>query len=60
MMEMIGQAYLWMLEPVSYTHLDVYTRQQLDYYGRALEQLTRKKVKEKVIYSFALKEELIL
>ena len=33
---------------------------QLDYYGRALEQLTQKKVKEKVIYSFALKEELIL
>lgn len=31
---------------------------QLDYYARALEQLTGKKVKEKIIYSFALGEEI--
>ena len=29
---------------------------QLDYYGEALEKLTGKKVKEKLIYSFALKK----
>lgn len=29
---------------------------QLDYYAQALEQLLQKKVKEKIIYSFALKE----
>lgn len=33
---------------------------QLDYYAKALEQLTRKKVKEKIIYSFTLKEEIHL
>ena len=33
---------------------------QLDYYGRALEQLTGKKVKEKVIYSFTLGETITL
>ena len=32
-------------------------RVQLDYYARALEQLTRKRVKEKIIYSFALQKE---
>lgn len=31
---------------------------QLDYYARALEQLTGKKVKEKLIYSFALQREI--
>ena len=29
---------------------------QIDYYGRALEQITGKKVKEKVLYSFTLGE----
>lgn len=33
---------------------------QLDYYARALEQLTGKKVKEKIIYSFALAAEVPL
>lgn len=33
---------------------------QLDYYARALEQLTGKKVKEKIIYSFALGKEISL
>ncbi|GFI35933.1 helicase-exonuclease AddAB subunit AddA [Lachnospiraceae bacterium 50-23] len=33
---------------------------QLDYYARALEQLTQKKVKEKIIYSFALEKEVRL
>lgn len=33
---------------------------QLDYYGKALEQMTGKRVKEKIIYSFALKEEIVL
>ena len=33
---------------------------QLDYYAKALEQLTGKKVKEKIIYSFTLKEEIKL
>lgn len=31
---------------------------QLDYYARALEQLTGKKVKQKIIYSFALQREI--
>ncbi len=35
-------------------------RKQLEYYGEALEQLTGKKVKEKVIYSFALHKEVRL
>ena len=35
--------------------LDKY-RKQLDYYGLALERLTGQKVKEKVIYSFCLRE----
>ena len=33
---------------------------QLDYYAKALEQLTQKKVKEKIIYSFTLGEEILL
>ena len=33
---------------------------QLNYYGRALEQITGKKVKEKVLYSFTLGEACIL
>lgn len=33
-------------------------REQLELYGRALEQMTLKKVKEKVIYSFTLEEEI--
>lgn len=33
---------------------------QLEYYAEALERLTGKKVKEKVIYSFSLQEEIIL
>lgn len=33
---------------------------QLDYYAQALEQLLQKKVKEKIIYSFALGEEIHL
>lgn len=35
-------------------------RVQLDYYARALEQLTGKRVKEKLIYSFALQQEIRL
>ena len=31
---------------------------QLDYYGKALEQMTEKKVKEKIIYSFTIKQEI--
>ncbi len=31
---------------------------QLDYYGRALTQITGKRVKEKIIYSFALQKEI--
>ena len=31
---------------------------QLDYYAKALEQMTRKKVKEKIIYSFTIKKEI--
>ena len=33
-------------------------RAQLDYYARALEQLLEKPVKEKIIYSFTLREEI--
>lgn len=33
---------------------------QLDYYARALERLKGRRVKEKIIYSFALREEIIL
>lgn len=33
---------------------------QLDYYRKALERLTRKKVKESIIYSFALSKEIYL
>ena len=33
---------------------------QLDYYARALERMTGRRVKEKIIYSFALKEEIAL
>ncbi len=33
---------------------------QLEYYERALEQMTGKKVKEKIIYSFYLKKEIVL
>ncbi|OUP83465.1 helicase-exonuclease AddAB subunit AddA [Lachnoclostridium sp. An169] len=33
---------------------------QLDYYGQALERLLQKPVKEKIIYSFTLKEEIKL
>lgn len=33
---------------------------QLDYYGEALERLTGKKVKQKIIYSFALGKEIML
>ena len=32
---------------------------QLEYYARALEQITGKKVKEKIIYSFTLGEEIV-
>ena len=31
---------------------------QLDYYAKALEQMTQKKVREKIIYSFTLREEI--
>lgn len=31
---------------------------QLDYYGKALEQMTLKKVKEKILYSFTLRKEI--
>ena len=33
-------------------------KKQLDYYGLTLERLTGKRVKEKIIYSFCLKEEI--
>lgn len=33
---------------------------QLDYYAQALERLTGKRVKEKLIYSFALEKEIVL
>ena len=32
---------------------------QLDYYAKALAQLTGKNVKEKIIYSFALEKEIV-
>lgn len=35
-------------------------QEQLELYGRALEQITLKPVKEKIIYSFALEEEILL
>lgn len=35
-------------------------QKQLEYYARALQQLTGKRVKEKVIYSFRLHEEIVL
>ncbi|NLL77099.1 MAG: helicase-exonuclease AddAB subunit AddA [Clostridiales bacterium] len=35
-------------------------KKQLDYYARALEQLTGKRVKEKIIYSFGLKKEIMI
>ena len=35
-------------------------QEQLKLYGRALEQITLKKVKEKIIYSFTLEEEIRL
>ncbi len=35
-------------------------RVQLEYYARALEQLTGKRVKEKIIYSFGLQEEIVI
>ncbi len=31
---------------------------QLDYYGKALEQMTLKRVKEKILYSFTIKKEI--
>ena len=31
---------------------------QLDYYARALEQMSGKKVKEKIIYSFTMRKEI--
>lgn len=65
----IIDAYFW--ESDSYVIVDYKTdrvssemelikryRIQLDYYARALEQITGKKVKEKIIYSFALKKEI--
>jgi len=33
---------------------------QMEYYRRALEQITGKKVKERIIYSFALKKEVVI
>ena len=33
---------------------------QLDYYARALEQMTGKRVKEKIIYSFGLRKEIMI
>ena len=33
-------------------------RAQLDHYARALEQITGKRVREKIIYSFTLREEI--
>ena len=37
--------------------LDKY-QSQLEYYARALEQITGKKVREKIIYSFTMQKEL--
>ena len=39
--------------------IDKYQK-QLDYYARALQNLTGKRVKEKIIYSFGLKKEIML
>ena len=36
--------------------LELRYKAQLEYYAKALEQLTGKKVKEKLIYSFTLQE----
>lgn len=33
---------------------------QLEYYGAALEQLLKKRVKEKIIYSFTLRQEIVI
>lgn len=33
---------------------------QLDYYAKALERMTGRRVKEKIIYSFALREEIVV
>lgn len=35
-------------------------RQQLDYYGRALEQMTGKNVREKIIYSLSIQQEIVV
>ena len=35
-------------------------RAQLEYYAEAIEKLTGKKVKEKVIYSFSLQKEIMV
>ena len=35
-------------------------KEQLDYYGRALEQMTGKKVKEKILYSLTMQREIEL
>lgn len=40
--------------------LTVKYQEQLDLYGKAVEQILQKKVKEKIIYSFTLKEECVL
>lgn len=40
--------------------LAVKYKKQLDYYAKALTQLTGKRVKEKIIYSFALEKEIVL
>jgi ATP-dependent helicase/nuclease subunit A len=32
----------------------------MEYYRRALEQITGKQVKERIIYSFALKKEVVI
>ena len=35
-------------------------KEQLDYYGRALEQMTGKKVKAKILYSLTMQREIEL
>ena len=35
-------------------------KEQLDYYGRALEQMTGKRVKEKIIFSLSMGREIVL
>ena len=40
--------------------LEAKYRAQLEYYAKALEQITGKHVKEKIIYSFTLRKEIIL